>query len=327
VFFDYVPQNSYFSQIGCALGIFTVTIIKHTPPDREPIFMKTPTKSNKSSASFMKLAKFLSFSLCLGLFSPLLVGEAPARAHHGRSTKIVDLTKLTIAPERGSGYKRSLFPHWDEDSKNCSVREKVLISESLKPVQVDPKTCSVVSGSWFSLYDGLTLSSPSSIDIDHVVSLKEAWDSGAWSWTTDKRRLFANDLSSEFSLRAVSAKSNRSKSDKDPASWLPVPQARCQYLYDYVKVKTSWGLSVDKAELAALEKLNASCSTKDLSPTTPSSPSTSTVGTTSPSNNQAGSTYYATCADARASGAAPLYKGAPGYRESLDRDKDGVACE
>jgi len=37
--------------------------------------------------------------------------------------------------------------------------------------------------------------------------------------------------------------------------------------------------------------------------------------------------YYANCAAARAAGAAPLYRGDPGYRPALDRDNDGVACE
>ena len=39
------------------------------------------------------------------------------------------------------------------------------------------------------------------------------------------------------------------------------------------------------------------------------------------------SAYYANCSEARAAGAAPLYRGEPGYRSGLDRDDDGVACE
>ena len=38
-------------------------------------------------------------------------------------------------------------------------------------------------------------------------------------------------------------------------------------------------------------------------------------------------TFYKNCAEARAAGAAPLYRGEPGYREKLDRDNDGIACE
>lgn len=39
------------------------------------------------------------------------------------------------------------------------------------------------------------------------------------------------------------------------------------------------------------------------------------------------SVYYANCTAARAAGAAPIYRGQPGYRPALDRDGDGIACE
>lgn len=40
-----------------------------------------------------------------------------------------------------------------------------------------------------------------------------------------------------------------------------------------------------------------------------------------------GDTYYKNCDEARAAGAAPMHRGEPGYREGLDRDKDGIACD
>lgn len=49
-----------------------------------------------------------------------------------------------------------------------------------------------------------------------------------------------------------------------------------------------------------------------------------TTNTTQPPNSQA---YYANCTEARNAGAAPIYQGSPGYREALDRDRDGIACE
>jgi hypothetical protein len=36
---------------------------------------------------------------------------------------------------------------------------------------------------------------------------------------------------------------------------------------------------------------------------------------------------YANCDAARAAGAAPLYRGQPGYSRRLDADRDGIACE
>ncbi|WCZ36010.1 Excalibur calcium-binding domain protein [Corynebacterium heidelbergense] len=38
-------------------------------------------------------------------------------------------------------------------------------------------------------------------------------------------------------------------------------------------------------------------------------------------------TYYASCREARAAGAGPFYRGQPGYRDALDRDGDGIACD
>lgn len=103
------------------------------------------------------------------------------------------------------------------------------------------------------MYDGLTFTDPSDLDIDHVVALAEAWDSGAYAWDSARRRAFANDLGVSWSLIAVSASSNRSKSDKDPAEWLPTSASvRCQYLGDWVAVKARWGLAVDDAERSAL---------------------------------------------------------------------------
>jgi hypothetical protein len=117
-----------------------------------------------------------------------------------------------------------------------------------------------VVGTWRSAYDGLTTSFPSAFDIDHVVALKEAWDSGAWAWTPAGRQSYANDLGDSRSLRAVSALSNRSKSDKDPAQWLP-PSAsfRCTYATEWVVVKVRWQLKVDALERAALRRILSGC--------------------------------------------------------------------
>ena len=126
------------------------------------------------------------------------------------------LARLATAPERPSGYARALFVHWiDADRDGCNTRNHVLVAESRTTPRIGAG-CSV-GGSWRSVYDGATTSNASSFDIDHVVALKEAWDSGAWAWTSARRQAYANDLGDSRSLRAVSASSNRSKSDRDPA--------------------------------------------------------------------------------------------------------------
>jgi hypothetical protein len=98
------------------------------------------------------------------------------------------------------------------------------------------------------------------LDIDHLVPLAEAWDSGASAWSLAEREAYANDLGDERVLIAVSAASNRSKADQDPTTWLPLAAGyRCQYVTDWVTDKTRWGLSIDSGEEAALSKALSHC--------------------------------------------------------------------
>lgn len=171
----------------------------------------------------------------------------------------IQVDSLPVAPERPTGYKRSLFPHWTTQPNGCSTREVVLISQSLAPAVVAASNCKVRSGLWTSTYDGLVLTDPRKIDIDHVVALKEAWDSGAHAWSRTRRRAFANDISHQDSLIAVSSASNRSKSDKDPAQWLPRYVDQCRYVEAWVGVKLRWGLSADQREVDALRTIATRC--------------------------------------------------------------------
>ena len=120
---------------------------------------------------------------------------------------------VLIAPEQEGGYDRKLFKHWsDLDKDGCDTRREVLIEESRTPVTVG-SGCSITGGSWYSAFDGTETIDPSKFDVDHMVPLKEAWDSGAWEWDPEQRQAFANDMSIPESLIAVSASSNRSKGE------------------------------------------------------------------------------------------------------------------
>jgi hypothetical protein len=144
-------------------------------------------------------------------------GESSAAAVRIKGTTLELLAQLTTAGEHPTGYARKLFVHWvDADGDGCSTRMEVFFAESrIDPVVGDDCT---VTGSWRSAYDAVITSDPGTFDIDHMVPLKEAWDSGAWAWNPARRREFANDLGDWRSLRAVTAGSNRSKGDKDPPS-------------------------------------------------------------------------------------------------------------
>ncbi len=171
-----------------------------------------------------------------------------------------DPVGLRIEPEYVGGYNRDLFADWyDADRNGCNTRKEVLIAESLDPVQIGSK-CSISGGRWFSIYDNVETTDSSKFDIDHMVPLSEAWDSGAWNWNADQRKHFANDLDQPFFLIAVTASSNRSKSDRDPAEWMP-PNANyhCEYVRIWIEIKRAWDLSVDQAEHDYLARKLASC--------------------------------------------------------------------
>lgn len=167
------------------------------------------------------------------------------------------LNSLPVSVERDSGYDRDLFAHWsDLDGDGCDTREEVLMDER-KAGQVSG--CRVIGGRWVSLYDARSTQDSSSFDIDHFVPLKEAWVSGAWRWNASTRERFANDLGYAGSLIAVSASSNRSKSDRDPAEWLP-ERKKCRYAKTWIAVKYRWRLAVDSTEKSALRRILQGCS-------------------------------------------------------------------
>ncbi|WP_329493278.1 HNH endonuclease family protein [Kitasatospora herbaricolor] len=179
---------------------------------------------------------------------PTPVSGATARSY---------LASLTVAAEaHADTYDRALFPHWITISGTCNTRETVLKRDGSNVVT--DSACASVSGNWTSAYDNVTTTSASSFDIDHLIPLAEAWRSGAWAWSTAQRQALANDLTRP-QLIAVSASSNRSKGDQDPAHWLPQTSYRCVYSRAWVQVKYYYGLTVDSAEKSALTSLLSGC--------------------------------------------------------------------
>jgi hypothetical protein len=191
-----------------------------------------------------------------------VVFPQPADAYPpGLPTKAVaqsELDALTVRAEGASApYDRDLFPHWITVA-GCTTRETVLERDGDDVVV--GSDCYPTSGSWYSEFDGETRTAPSDISIDHVVALSEAWHSGASEWTTDRRQDFANDLTGP-QLIAVTAEVNISKSDHDPAEWVPpLANKRCAYAKMWIHTKATWDLSVDAAEKSALQPLLDTCS-------------------------------------------------------------------
>ena len=178
------------------------------------------------------------------------------------SPAFADSFSLVVSEDKLNGYNRVLFKHWiDADKDGCNTRAEVLIEEAIVKPKIGLK-CKLTGGKWVSAYDGKTITNSSLLDIDHMVPLAEAWKSGAWQWTSSQRQAFANDLDLiTNSLIAVSASSNRSKSDRDPSSWLPKmgKEDVCQYIKDWIDVKWKYSLTVDQKEAKKLQEEMISC--------------------------------------------------------------------
>ncbi|WP_420623809.1 GmrSD restriction endonuclease domain-containing protein [Candidatus Poriferisodalis sp.] len=174
--------------------------------------------------------------------------EAEAADLERRRSVIGLFERLRVEAEQRRGYDRdAVFGGWLY-SNGRSTRDRVLAAER-RP-----------DSTWRSLYDNVSVSSASNLDIDHMVPLAEAWESGGYRWTADTWTRFANDLGDPRSLIAITASSNRSKSARDPAQWWPPEDAyRCQYAADWVAVKARWDLAVDSVEQRVLDDALDSC--------------------------------------------------------------------
>jgi hypothetical protein len=168
-----------------------------------------------------------------------------------------------VSPDYMEDYDRILFGNWiDADRNGCNTRSEVLISEAV----VKPKTgtkCKLTGGKWFSAYDGKTITNASKLDVDHLVPLAEAWRSGAWAWTATQRQQYANDLEDSRALIAVTLSTNRSKSDKDIANWLPAKNV-CEYVANWIVIKLRYSLTYDDTEATVVQGFFNTCKFGDL---------------------------------------------------------------
>lgn len=174
-------------------------------------------------------------------------------------------TDPTLVPETCleggvlTGYERRDWGRWLDADKDCQdTRHEILIRDSLIPVTLDEKGCKVMAGKWIDPYDGREVLKSSKIDVDHVVALRNAHDSGGWHWSPDEKRVFANDFSN---LKATSQSTNRSKGDRGPDEWLPpLKAARCGYIREWSALKETYGLGMAEGEHTRITYMLEICS-------------------------------------------------------------------
>jgi hypothetical protein len=200
------------------------------------------------------------------LSSLVLGGCTSTAANPSPSDKsgVTATTLLAELPVKGrapmTGYSRKEFgPPWPEEN-GCDARNEVLRRDLTGVTLRDG--CVVLTGTLVSPYTAKTIlfvRGPHSADvqIDHVVALGDAWQTGAQQWTPRKREAFAND---PRELLAVDAHSNEQKGDADAASWLPSNKSfRCEYIEIQVEVKAAYGLWVTPAEHDAMARVLDRC--------------------------------------------------------------------
>lgn len=172
------------------------------------------------------------------------------------------LAKLEIKGRASkAGYDREAFYNNWPSVEGCSLRQRIIKREFGETAVLDG--CNVVSGSFVDPYTGESKTFKnrseisSGIQIDHVVALSNAWQTGAQYQSADERRSLATD---PLNLLAVDGAANQQKSDGDAATWLPKNKAfRCQYVARQVSVKYKYNLWITQAEHDAIARVLEKC--------------------------------------------------------------------
>ena len=201
----------------------------------------------------------------------LAVGLSLSQAPLEASTKTASAVLETLAVKGRApktGYERSQFgPAWsDVDRNGCDTRNDILNRDLTSIVyKSGTHNCLVLSGTLSDPYSGEEISflrgvaTSSDVQIDHVVALSNAWQTGAFKLTYERRLDFAND---PMNLLAVKGRLNSQKGDGDAATWLPpLKSIRCAYVSQQIVVKAKYGLWVTPPEKAAMRSLLAKCPT------------------------------------------------------------------
>ena len=257
------------------------------------------------------------------------------------STATVLRVTVSAIPATLPDYDRHDWKQWTDADRDCQdARNEVLIAESRTAVayRTDRK-CRVTTGEWLAPYSNTIVTDPGRLDVDHMVPLGNAHDSGAWQWSANRRAQYANYLEDPQHLIAVTASANRSKGARGPDQWKPEDRTYwCQYAVDWITIKSTWELTVTQQEHTALVQMLNTCAKR---PELMVSQQSQVQPTPRPTSNPVQQTptpemrTYNSCDAAQAAGETRVQgsKGnGRGFPEWMvpsvrDGDGDGVVCE
>lgn len=193
-------------------------------------------------------------------WQPQVRQQAPTPQATGSAAELLGtLTVKGRAPK--TGYERTQFGNGWTVTNGCDTREIILHRDMENPIVGDG--CRVLSGTLYDPYTGGTVEfrrgadTSAAVQIDHVVALSNAWQTGAQQLTKEKRIALAND---PLELLAVDGPANQAKGDGDAATWLPPNKLfRCQYVARQIAVKAKYGLWVTPTERDAMNRVLSSC--------------------------------------------------------------------
>ena len=207
----------------------------------------------------------ISATMALGVPTSAAVDAKPGLATAALET----LPVKGRAPK--TGYSRSQFgPAWSDVNRNgCDTRNDILKRDLTEIVyRAKTRDCVVESGVLQDPYSGETINfvrgniSSMDVQIDHVVALSNAWQTGAFKLTKAERTALAND---PLNLFAVKGRLNSQKSDGDAATWLPPFKSfRCAYVAQQIAVKDKYSLWVTAPEKSAILGILAKCPNQNL---------------------------------------------------------------
>lgn len=152
-------------------------------------------------------------------------------------------------------YNRKHWKHWSDYDRDCqTTRQEILIERSLTAVSTDRKGCIVMKGRWADYYYPEVHTIARAVDIDHLVPLKNAHDTGGALWDKKLKEKFANDPEN---LVITNLRYNRKKGSKGIDKWLPVHQNyACKYIKDWIRIKEKYRLFLSQEERKTIASAN-----------------------------------------------------------------------